>query len=189
MQVTPQITFRNMEPSAALEAAINEKMDKLDQFYDQIIKCHVMIEAPHRHHHQGNLYSVHIDITLPQGKVVVSRDPQRNHTHEDAYVALRDAFKAAYRQLEDYQRRQRGDVKEHVMPASGKVVTLLPTKEYGFIRTADGREVFFHKKSVLGDAFDKLELGSEVRFDEEMGEKGPQASSVHLIGKHHILPE
>jgi ribosomal subunit interface protein len=112
MQVAPQITFRNMEASPALEAAIHDKLAKLEQFYDRITACHIVIEAPHRRHHQGTLYSVHLDITLPQGKVVVSRDQQDNHAHEDAYVALRDAFNAAFRQLEDYQRRQRGDTRE-----------------------------------------------------------------------------
>jgi ribosomal subunit interface protein len=116
MQVAPRITFRNMESSAALDAAVHDKMDKLEQFYDRITACHVVIEAPHRRHHQGKLYSVGIDISLPQGKVVVSRDRQRDHAHEDVYVALRDAFNAAYRQLEDYQRQQQGKIKEHSLP-------------------------------------------------------------------------
>jgi len=189
MQVTPQITFRDVEPSAALETAINDKMAKLEEFYDQIIACHVMVEQPHRHHHQGRIYSVHIDITLPQGKVVVSRNPQDNHAHEDFHVALRDAFDAAYRQLEDFQRRQRGDVKAHELPLHGKVVELQPKKSCGMIRTDDGHEVYFHQHSVLGHAFDRLQEGSEVRFDEEMGDKGPQATSVHLLGKHHIVPK
>jgi len=189
MQVTPQITFRDIEHSDALETAVNEKMGKLERFYDQIIACHVVIEAPHKRHHQGKLYSVHLDITVPQGKVVVSHDPQDNHAHEDVYVALRDAFNAAYRQLEDYQRRQRGDTKLHPQPDHGEVVSLMPKEKHGFIRTPDGRELYFHKNSVLDDAFDQLELGSEVRFDEETGEKGPQASSIHLVGKHHIVPK
>ena len=105
-----------MEPSDAVETAIRDKVAKLEKYYDQVVACHVVVEAPHQHQHQGKLYSVHIDITLPQGKVVVSRDPQKDHSHEDVYVAVRDAFDAAYRQLEDYQRRQRGDVKGHSQP-------------------------------------------------------------------------
>ena len=120
MQVAPRITFRNMEPSAALEAAVRAKIDKLEHFYGRITACHVVIEAPHRRHHQGKLYSVGIDISLPQGKVVVSRDRQRNHAHEDVYVALRDAFNAAYRQLEDYQRQQQGKIKEHSLPKTNE---------------------------------------------------------------------
>jgi len=118
MQIQPQITFRDIEHSNALETAVHDKMAKLEQYYDQIVACHVVIESPHRRQHQGKLYNVHIDITVPQGKVVVSHDPQDNHAHEDAFVALRDAFNAAYRQLEDYQRRQRGDVKRHSQPVA-----------------------------------------------------------------------
>lgn len=184
MQVSPQITFRDMEPSPALEAAVRDKMAKLERFYDRITACHVIIEAPHRHHHQGGLYGVHIDISLPQGKVVVSRDTQRDHAHEDAYVALRDAFDAAYRQLEDYHRRQDGDVKTHALPSAGEVVSLMVESDYGFIRSLDGHEVYFHKNSVLDAAFDRLAPGSPVRFVEELGEKGPQASSVRLVGRH-----
>lgn len=121
MQIAPQITFRNMEPSAALEAAVHEKMDKLEQFYDRITACQVVVEAPHRRHRQGKLYSVRIDISLPQGKVVVSRDRQRDHAHEDVYVALRDAFNAAYRQLEDYQRQQQGKIKGHSLPKADEL--------------------------------------------------------------------
>jgi ribosomal subunit interface protein len=182
MQVSPRITFRDMEPSPALEAAVREKMDKLARFYDRIIACHVVIEAPHRRHHQGRLYGVRIEITLPGGQVVVSHDRQRNHAHEDVHVALRDAFDAAYRQLEDYRRRQDGEVKTHTLPSAGEVVAVMADKGYGFIRSLDGHEVYFHRNSVLDGAFARLVPGSAVRFVEELGEKGPQASSVRLAG-------
>ncbi len=189
MQVSPQITFRDMEPSPALETAVCEKMDRLERFYDRIIACHVVIEAPHRRHHQGRLYGVRIDITLPGGQVVVSHDRQRDHAHEDVYVALRDAFDAAYRQLDDYHRRQDGAVKTHVLPSAGEVVSVMADKGYGFIRSLDGHEVYFHEHSVLDGAFARLVPGSAVRFVEELGERGPQASRVQPIGKHHIVPE
>jgi ribosomal subunit interface protein len=189
MQVTPQVTFRNMEHSDALAKAVEEKMGKLERFYDQIVACHVVVDEPHRRHHKGKLYSVHLTVTLPQGEVVVSHDPQDNHAHEDPYVALRDAFNAAYRQLEDYQRRQRGDVKIHPQPATGEVVSLMPTKGHGYIRTPDGGELYFHRNAVLDGGFDALELGSEVRFEAEQDEHGPQATSIHPVGKHHIVPK
>ena len=169
MQVSPKITLRDMEPSPALEAAVREKMGKLERFYDRIIACHVVIEAPHRRHHQGRLYGVRIDITLPQGQVVVSHDRQRDHAHEDVYVALRDAFDAAYRQLEDYHRRQDGEVKTHVLPSAGEVISVISVmadKGYGFIRSLDGHEVYFHENSVLDNAFARLVPGSAVRFVE-----------------------
>ena len=184
MQVSPQITFRDMEPSPALEVAVREKMGRLERFYDRITACHVVIEAPHRRHHMGRLYGVRIDITLPGGQVVVSRDRQHGHAHEDVYVALRDAFDAAYRQLEDYHRRQDGEVKTHQLPSAGQVVSVAADKGYGFIRSLDGHEVYFHEHSVLDSAFARLTPGSAVRFVEELGEKGPQASRVRLVGGH-----
>lgn len=116
MQLPVQITFRNMEPSDAVQARIQEWASKLERYHGHIIGCRVMIEAPHRHHHQGKLFHVRIDLTVPDGEVVVKREPADHHAHEDVYVAIRDAFKAAQRRLEDHVRRQRGDVKTHEPP-------------------------------------------------------------------------
>ena len=188
MQIPLQITFRDMEPSAAVEASIREKAAKLDQFYDQIMSCRVMVEAPHGHHHKGNLYQVRIDLTVPEGELLVTHEHHhKDHSHEDVYVAIRDAFDAMKRQLEDYARKRRGKVKKHEPPAHGRVFSLNPEEDYGRIETPDERVIYFHRNSVLDNAFDKLEVGSEVRFVEEMGERGPQASTVTLVGKHHVV--
>jgi ribosomal subunit interface protein len=176
-----------MEPSAAVEAVIREKAAKLDQFYDHIMSCRVIVEAPHGHHHQGNLFQVRIDLTVPEGELLVTREHHhKDHSHEDVYVAIRDAFDAMKRQLEDYARKRRGKVKKHEPPAHGRVFSLNSGEDYGRIETPDERLIYFHRNSVLDNAFDKLEVGSEVRFVEEMGERGPQASTVTLVGKHHI---
>jgi cold shock CspA family protein len=98
-------------------------------------------------------------------------------------VAVRDAFDVARRQLEDFVRHQRGDVKSHETPPHARVSKLFPEGGYGFLETPDGREIYFHRNSVLHEGFNRLKINSEVRFSEEMGEKGPQASSVTLIGK------
>ena len=186
MQLPLQITFRGFPHSDAVEANIREKANKLDQFYSRIMNCRVMVEARHRHHHQGNLYHVRIELTVPGKELVVSRERHDEQAHEDIYVAIRDAFDDAKRLLEDHARRQRGDVKAHEVPLHGTVVRLVPEQEHGFIETFDGREIYFHKNSVLGGAFDQLEIGSAVRFAEEPGEQGPQASTVHLVSKHHV---
>jgi ribosomal subunit interface protein len=109
MQVPLQITFREMAPSAAVDARVREKATWLEQFCDDITACHVVVEERHRHQHQGRLFHVRIDLTVPNKVLVVNRDPHEHHTHEDVYVAIRDAFDAARRQLEDYVRVQRGD--------------------------------------------------------------------------------
>lgn len=116
MQIPLQITFRHMEPSEALEAKIREKADALERFAEHITSCRVTVEAPHQHHQQGKLFNIKVDITLPGHEIVADRHPDKHHAHEDVYVALRDAFKAARRQLEDYTRKRRGEVKKHDTP-------------------------------------------------------------------------
>jgi ribosomal subunit interface protein len=185
MQLPLQITFRGMEASAAVETQIRARSAELDQYYDRIMRCRVVVEAPHRHHHQGKLFHVRVDMTVPGGELVVNREPTAHHAYEDVYVAIRDAFDAAQRQLADYARRQRHQVKTHEPPAVARVAKLFPELDYGFIETPDGREVYFHKHSVLNGGFGRLDIGTEVQFVEEQGEKGPQASTVRLLGKSH----
>lgn len=108
MQIDLQITMRDMPHSEALETHIREKAEKLEKFYQHLTSCRVVVEQPHKHQHQGRIFDVHIDLTVPGSELIVDRAAD-----EDVYVALRDAFDAAMRQLEDYTRRQRGDVKTH----------------------------------------------------------------------------
>ncbi|HYD49530.1 MAG TPA: HPF/RaiA family ribosome-associated protein [Terriglobales bacterium] len=103
---TVQITFRGIDSSAAIEAKVRERAAKLERLYPRITSCRVAVEAPHGHHHKGKIFHVRIDLTVPQHELVVSRDPAQNHAHEDVYVAIRDAFEAAERQLEDLNKRQ-----------------------------------------------------------------------------------
>jgi ribosomal subunit interface protein len=183
MQLPVQISFRGMEPSDAVEAKIRERTARLDRFYDRIMACRVVVESPHRRHHQGKLFHVRVDLTVPGGELAVTREPAEHHAHEDVFVAIRDAFDAAQRQLADYARRQRGDLKTHEALPTGRVSKLFPDEEYGFIETRDGAEVYFHKHSVLDKAFDHLAVGSDVEFVEEQGDKGPQASTVRVIDR------
>ena len=187
MQVPLQVTFRNVEPSPAVEADIREKAAKLEEFSDRITSVRVVVETPHRHHRQGKLFHVRLDVRVPGRELVVSREPTEHHAYEDVYVAIRDAFDAARCQLEDYAREVRGAVKTHEPSPRGRIVRLDPTAGHGFIATPDGREVYFHRHSVADADFDRLCVGDEVRFAEEQGEQGPQASTVHLAGVPHTL--
>jgi cold shock CspA family protein len=185
MQKPLQISFRGTAHSDAVEKNIRARAKKLDKFHDRIMACRVIVEAPHRHHHKGNMYQVRIDITVPEGELVVSRNRDQDQAHEDVYVAIRDAFRAARRQLEDYARKRRGHVKSHEPPPHGRILAIYPQRDYGKITSSDGREIYFHRNSVLDAEFDKLEEGMEVRFNEEAGDEGPKATTVHLVGKHH----
>jgi ribosomal subunit interface protein len=176
MKVPLQITSRDFMLNEPLEALIRDKADKLNTFYDQIMGCRVVVETPHRRHQKGILYNVRIDMTVPGSELVVKREP-----HEDIHAAVRDAFDAARRQLQDYARRQRGDVKFHEEPPRARISALLPEDGYGFLSTPDGREIYFHENSVVNGRFKQLKVGMEVRFVEDMGEKGPQATTVTLV--------
>lgn len=180
MELMLQITTRDIPHSEALESHIRQKAEKLEKFYPHIMSCRIVVELPHKHHHQGRLFDVHIDITVPGSELVVNRT-----AHEDVYVAVRDAFNAATRQLEDYARRQRGDSKTHAPVLHGKVIHLFDEEGYGFIETFDGRELYFHRENLADDNFDKLAIGDEVQFLEDIGSEGFQAKRVST-GKHHI---
>ena len=185
MQIPLQITFRNFEHSDAVEARIREKAQKLERFAEHITSCRVTLEAPHQHQQKGNLYSVVVDITLPGQEIVANRHSDKHQAHQDIYVAIRDAFNAAQRQVEDYVRKRRGDVKNHDIEPHGMVKELHPEADFGVIQTPDQREIYFHRNSLTNAEFEQLEVGSLVHFNEEMGEKRPQASTVHIEGKHH----
>jgi cold shock CspA family protein len=148
-----------------------------------------MIEAPSRRHREGGLYHIRVDLKVPGREIVVKRDPsEHHHAHEDIHVAVRDCFDAVRRQLEGHARRQREDLKAHEVPSHGRIASLIAEKGYGFIDASDGMEVYFHRNAVKDKGFDKLSVGDEVRFAMHSGEgeKGPQASAVALIGKHHL---
>ena len=181
MQIPLEVTLRDIPESPAVEARIREKVAKLERFHDRIMSCRITVESPQQRKHQGKLYSVHIDIKVPGGgELVVNRVQD-----EDIYVAIRDAFNAASRQLEDHNRVRRGDVKFHDAPVTAHVVRMFPAQGYGFLQTPDLREIYFHRNSVLDPGFDELELGAEVQFIEEQGNEGPTARMV-TVGKHHV---
>ena len=176
-----EITFSRMEPSEALETRIRKLAARLDKFSTHIMRCHVVVEAPGHHSHQGGLFNVHIDITAPGEQIAIRRAHHEAHSHEDPYVALRDAFRAARRKLEEYERKRRHDVKTHVQPLHGRICELDSDRQFGRIETDSGRLIYFHSHSVHDRKFDELALGMTVRFTEEAGDSGPQASSVHVM--------
>lgn len=189
MKLPLQITFQDIEHSDAVAARIREKVEKLEHYFDRIMSCRVVVEAPHRHHHKGKIYNVRIDITVPGGEIVVNRNSGLDHAHEDIYVAIRDAFNEAKRQLQNLTRIRLGKVKRHEMPDHGHIIQLRPEKDRGTIETAAGDIIHFHRNSVIENEFDHLQVGWEVRFvvAEDRMDEGLWASSVYLIGKHHIV--
>jgi len=184
MKLPLQISFRHLPRTPEVEAAIEENATRLDRFVDRIMSCRVVVDMPHQHHQHGNLYQVRIDLTVPDDELVVNREPSRHTAYKDVRLAIADAFATAARLLEDYIRRRRQTVKSHEEVPRARVARLFPKADYGFLATPDGRDVYFHRNSLLGADFDRLEIGTEVSFVEELGENGPQASTVKVAGRH-----
>jgi cold shock CspA family protein len=189
MQTQPQVSFDDVELTDEVRERLRDEalewIDQLERFHHRITGCHVVIGMPHRRHRIGGLYSVRVDIVVPEAEIVVNREHHDDHAHEDVFVALRDAFDAAKRRLEDHARRLRGTVKRHEPRGQGIVAKLFPLQGYGFIETPEGREIYFHRHAVENHRFDALDLGSRVRFTEEEGDQGPQASVVEIV---HAIP-
>lgn len=184
MQIPLNLTTRRVDLPPALDDLIRRKVEKLERFSDRIIRCDVVVEGPGDRHETGGPYDVRLDISVPGSELVVNQ-----RTAETLRGAIEAAFDAAERQVEEYSRKQRGEVKTAVHPPEGPVVGLFPDEGYGFIAADDGREIYFHRNSVLSPGFDDLSVGSRVRFHEEQGNEGPQASTVEAIGAPRTTPD
>lgn len=190
MTIALQVTFGGgLEASEALQRRVEREAEKLERFHDHIIGCRVAIIGRAGRRRHGELYAVRLQISTPgAGEIVIDRNPPADHAHEDAFVAVRDAFNAARRRLQNHHRRAQGLVKRHEASPHGKVSRLSAADDHGFIETSDGREIYFHRNAVVNGGFDRLKPGAAVRFAESDGEKGPQASTVHPLGRNHRLP-
>lgn len=186
MQVPVEIVFRNCPPDDALRAEVERGVDRLERFSPRLTSCHVVIQAPETRHRQGEAYRVTVRIAMPRHKdIVVDRAPADEGENTYPLVAIRNAFAAAQRQVEDAARQARGAVKDHQPVDHGQVARFVVEGDYGFIESADGQEIYFHRNAVPNGAFDRLRVGDPVRFVAVEGEKGLQASTVHPVGKHH----
>ena len=183
MQVPLEISFRDVEKTDEVEELIRQKAAKLDRVCDHINSCSVMVEKLQKHQRSGQPYKVRLDIKVPPGhELVISRDASRGNLHLDLNAEIRWAFDVAERQLIELMEKQRRDIKTHpYQEVQGVIERVFYSDGVGFIRSVDGREIFFHKNSILHFSFENLRPGMGVRFNEEMGEKGPQATSVQIV--------
>jgi cold shock CspA family protein len=187
METPVHIDFQGLEASEPFRRSVIKHVGTLEERYGRITACRVEIKAPGERHRTGGLYEINIHLSLPQGREVnVGRTAKADERHADPEFAINDAFKRARRRLQDHARRLRGQVKTHEGQPTATVTRLDGVGGFGFLQSADGREIYFHKNSVLNDAFPHLAPGARVVFSEEMGNKGPQASTVKLIGKHSL---
>jgi ribosomal subunit interface protein len=185
------ITFHNLDSSPAIQEVIRDHIAKLERIYDRIVTCRVAVEADHNQHRTGKVYDVHVELVVPGGELVVSREPQKaklKYANPDIHTSIRDAFRAAERQLIEYKEQLRGDVKVHVDEElfQGQIAQLYPEEEHGFILTNTGTQLYFHRNSVMNEKFDELRRGDTVHYVEMTGDTGPIAKKVWTGPDHHL---
>lgn len=188
MKVPPAITYRNLDKTNAIDNLVNEKIAKLEQVCNYISSCHIAIEKIHDRPSQGSPYRVRIDMTVPPGhELVAESNPNDVNQYPPLDAVIRDAFNAATRQLRDFSKRQKekDKAKDHdqAMETMALVTQLFPEQDYGFIKTLDGQDIYFHRNSVIHDDFERLEIGTGVRFVAKEGDQGLQASTVQIVDK------
>lgn len=172
MQLPLQIANQGVDLSTAEMDTIRDAAGKLESFWDHVISCRVLVSMPRRRGQTGRRYNVRVDLKVPGSELVIKRQ-----SHDQLLDAVQDAFQVAARRLQDQVRKLREVVPDRAT-SRGTVTRLLPWEGYGFITTPEDRELYFARTSVIDGGFDRLEEGMEVRFAEEQGEKGPQASTV-----------
>jgi cold shock CspA family protein len=187
MQTPPEIVFEGLPATPQIKDAIDMHLVELERRWGRIIACRVVVKGPGQRHRKGGLYDIRIRLALPDGREVnVTRTPPADERHSDLTFAVDDAFKHARRQLQDQVRRIQGHVKDHQDAVAATVVRIDPSGKFGFLETRDGQEIYFHRNSVIGRGASKLQVGSRVTYVEEPGDKGPQATTVKVIGKHSL---
>ena len=186
MEQPLKVQYRDILPThkEALDPIIREHAARLDKYFPKIVSCRVQVERVQARHQMGDLYRTTITLTVPHKQIVVNREHPKHHSHEDIFVTVGHAFDDAARQLEEYARMRYRDLKDHDLLPHGVVYKLYMKDGYGFIQGFAGKEIYFHRNSVL-DGFENLAIGTEVRYEEEEGEKGPQASTVKIVRKEH----
>lgn len=173
---------------------VRDYAERLARKTPDIIMCRVAVEKPQKFQQSGNPFRVRVLITAPgHTEVVVVREPGQHAMHDPLRTVIKDAFQAAMRSLDSEMELRRQEVKNHdpepwldedAEPATGFVVRLYREYDYGFLRTPDGREVYFHSNAVQHGDFDRLRVGAKVRFEAEQGEDGPQCTSVQIVEQH-----
>jgi cold shock CspA family protein len=186
MQTPLELNFHDVPRSEWSEELIRERVDRLERFADDIISCHVIVSQPHRHQHKGNPYRVSIEVRLPRNRrLMVSEEPDEV---VNADAQLHPVIVAAFATMEkrlrrDGEPRRRDALTPSAEEPRGIVVRLFEEDGYGFLRTTDGEERYFHRNAVLHDDFERIAVGTEVRFEPSDGDAGPAASSVQIVNK------
>jgi ribosomal subunit interface protein len=175
-----ELSFHGMDPSFTVRRKVEQKIEKLKKRHPRVTSWHVYVQGP-----QGSSrkYEVTIEARVPGTELAVRANPASRNAHTQIAEAIRDAFRAIERQLEERSKKRRSVVKGREAQPQGRIARLFPEKGYGFIAVNEGGEVYFHQNSVVEADFSDLEVGDpvEVNIVENDAMKGPHASTVRRI--------
>jgi cold shock CspA family protein len=191
LQVPIEISFRDIEKNDFLKELIHTEAAQLERLSDNITSCRVSVEQPQKSQQQGQPYRVRVAVRVPPGhELVATEDPGMGDIRKELQTVIRDTFSSVGKQLQKLNEQQRREIKQHPEQQFKAVIAKIFNKDgYGFLRTVDGRQIYFHKNSVLHDDWDRLEIGTGVNFNEEMGTDGPRATSVQIVDKPGVRPK
>ena len=183
-QLVPEIIFHGVDRSQWVEDYVSDRLRRLERFAEGITRCHVTLKQEQASHRKGNLYSVMVEVRIPpQHDLAATKQKDIRDMATQMPAVINAAFGAIERQVKRTAALRRYEEKAHDEQEHG-IVDKVFDDGYGFLRTLDdNREVYFHRNSVLHGDFDRLAVGTEVRFSAEQGEEGPQASSVQIVSK------
>lgn len=188
MQIQPEIAFHNIEKSDWAEDQILDHIDRLEEIYDRLITCRVRVDQRNTNANNTIPPVVHIEISVPGHKdIVVAHEPehlQRKFQAPDLKNAINEAFRIAERRLSQYKDQLTDRTAEGTHEAAnellGQVAEIAPAKDFGFLLTASGSVLYFHRNSLLSGDFDRLKAGDEVYYVEDLGDTGPTAKKVRV---------
>ena len=174
-----EISFPEFEPSDAIRADIETQLEKLEHLYDRIISCHISVRAPHLHKRK-HIYHINLHLEIPGEDIIVNNEPEKNITHSDMHIAIRDAFNALQRQLRKRIKGLKNKSKQQDTHKHAIIKSFDPNQGYGFLKDPTGCEIYFHENALLNGHNSDLKPGSKVRFVEDLGEKGLHVSSMSI---------
>jgi len=184
METPVRIEFQGLRPSATVRELVTSNLAGLEKLYGRITACRVTVKGPGERHRTGGRYEVHLGLVLPGGrKVDVARTPKADERFADVMFSIHDAFRRTKRRLQDQTRKMDGRVKAHAPLPQGVVLKTERAKGFGFLKSDDGRDIYFHRNSVRDGDFADLVPGARVAFMDEAGDKGPQATIVRQLGR------
>jgi cold shock CspA family protein len=190
MRVPLEISFHGISRSEAIEQLVRNDSAKLEKVCDHLISCRIGIKQDQKSRNTANPFKIRIEMRVPPNHtLVVNHKSGLKEAAEDLPAAVKNAFRSAQRRLKQLVEKQQGERKIHPQQeTTALVIKIFSEDGYGFIRSVDGEEIYFHRNSVLHNGFDRLEPGTGVHYSAELGDKGLQATSVQIVDKPGAIP-